>query len=809
MKTNVKNKYLVVLTAILIACMAFMLCFSGGSINNTLADEAYIDTPTHNITVLQSKDAGFYMVNGASVHVEKSAIRFETVVSKGYLTSISGEGLEVEFIATAQAVGGQKKTLKFPYQPKFSQSAADTDTITLSTVLDFTNYELTANEEQLKAIYQTEFITDSYVKITDLSNDTVRYEKAYKADDCARSMQVVANEDILNDGDVDRLSKYLTSENRSEKQTGFVSIEDGSAKVSIPNKTFEENETVDVFVNAKKYNGTVDEDGKIVLANVALKEEVKGGDSVNVSIFENNSVWSTKVVAADMALTHDTISVLHDISKEGEEYDGLRNKYYVLADNVDMSDITWSTHSLNYNSTKFTGTLDGQGYTISNFKPSYSGSFLSELFSYVDGATIKDLQMIDITLTRLSSTLATRAKDLKVENVSIVVKELAAQDDTQSHQSGIAAINLGNMSLKNVYVQFPDAALSEYASINQPTCYISAHTSNTVSMNNVCFVYGKTLNGGQIPLQSDVSKLSGTYSVCVDLTDIYQAVYGANKIISDTNDIAKNLVDSAVNNKQLVVITRDNIQSVLPTLTNELVVLGESINFAAHSGLSKITWSAYGSKDYQTKIFSGIFNGCGYTISNFETAASTYNGSLFAKVTGTIKNLIMKDAVAQGTNAIITGRSGQKSSMTAKTVATAIYENIFITVSSKSNTNAAHQQSAIASVNESSTFNNVVISMPNNIICGTKAAFVAAGPYCFELGVDGLYMIGGALESGKLFIASDDGVECGVTKTDLATAAQANADYYYYDDAAGFAGAFKTNGANSFLQYAYRVVYGN
>ena len=654
MKTNVKNKYLVVLTAILIACMAFMLCFSGGSINNTLADEAYIDTPTHNITVLQSKDAGFYMVNGASVHVEKSAIRFETVVSKGYLTSISGEGLEVEFIATAQAVGGQKKTLKFPYQPKFSQSAADTDTITLSTVLDFTNYELTANEEQLKAIYQTEFITDSYVKITDLSNDTVRYEKAYKADDCARSMQVVANEDILNDGDVDRLSKYLTSENRSEKQTGFVSIENGSAKVSIPNKTFEENETVDVFVNAKKYNGTVDKDGKIVLANVALKEEVKGGDSVNVSIFENNSVWSTKVVAADMALTHDTISVLHDISKVGEEYDSLRNKDYVLADNVDMSDITWSAHT--YSTTaKFTGVLDGQGYTISNFKPSYSGAFLSALFSYADGATIKDLQMINVSLARYSSTLATRAKDLKVENVSIVVNEFNNSGNVKGKSSGIAALNLGNMSLKNVYVQFPDAALSEYATINEPTCYISAHTSDTVSMNNVCFVYGKTSNGGQIPLQSDVSKLSGTYAVCVDLTDIYQVVYGAYKIISDINDIAKNLVDSAVNNKQLVVITEDNIQSVLPTLTNELAVLGGPIN------MKDITWATYGVNDYKdtTKHFSGILNGCGYTISNFTTNGTNHNGGLFCITeNAVIKNLIMTDVTVSGSTGIFTARAG-------------------------------------------------------------------------------------------------------------------------------------------------------
>ncbi|URZ17432.1 fibronectin type III domain-containing protein [Clostridium felsineum] len=71
--------------------------------------------------------------------------------------------------------------------------------------------------------------------------------------------------------------------------------------------------------------------------------------------------------------------------------------YYKLGSNIDLKGINWTPIGINSN-VEFTGTFDGNGYTIENLTTNRLGTDVTGLFGYVNNGTIKNLKLSNVNI---------------------------------------------------------------------------------------------------------------------------------------------------------------------------------------------------------------------------------------------------------------------------------------------------------------------------------------------------------------------------------------------------------------------------
>ncbi|MCR5231074.1 MAG: hypothetical protein K6B64_00335 [Acholeplasmatales bacterium] len=170
-------------------------------------------------------------------------------------------------------------------------------------------------------------------------------------------------------------------------------------------------------------------------------------------------VLSTKSgVATDIVTKDQLLDITNDPSGS-----------YVLKADLDFAGET-ITAALFSDSNRFTGTFDGDGHTISNFK--YSSS-VQGLFAYTDGATIKNLTLVGHTENELvngdyTSTQSTKDLGLVAGNAKGTLFENVSVKDASIEVNGgaSATLNVGafvgyadgcqfvNCKAENVSVKF-------------------------------------------------------------------------------------------------------------------------------------------------------------------------------------------------------------------------------------------------------------------------------------------------------------------------------------------------------------------
>lgn len=776
MKNSLRKSLIVALTAIVAMLFVIVMALN---VNVAKADAITITIPEDAIAPRVTGEwiDDFYVIDGGSVRRETEGLKFTTVISKAYLQHLEGQGT-VEFFATAKKAGGTAQAVTFKYQP--TSATMPNDTFNLNTYLNFDEYD-----GDMDAALATEFIIETYAKITPNEGDPT-YVRAYKPEgnDIARSMQVVANAHYLASGD-NNLKAYFTEGNRSTTDTGFVSLEDGSSKLTMPKMDLEG--TVNAYVGTKKHSGTVDEDGKLVLSGINV-DGVESAEMVDVSIFNGNTVYSTKLVAADMALDASNISILHDLSdvayKDDEALNEIRQGYFVLKDDVDMSTVSWAVYAY-IGSGGFQGTLDGQGYEIQNFTPNYNNGYLGSFLGYTENSTFKNFAMTNVTLPRFSTPIATRAKNATFENLSITVSEVTKGNSSVcGTNTGLVALNLGNLSLKDVYIKLP-----ELATYTNSTNFISTHTHGSMTLDNVFFVGGTTSSGVRTNINAtttdgvtteNASNINGVEGIDYNFFDTEATFYSdvKAKLVSVT-DLIKNNLRTYEQLKQaygFVEITKDNITSLVGlnsgAWASSYLVLANDID------MKEVTWTAH--TEHTTK-FTGIFDGMGYCINNFTTATTQFYGSLFSAMTNaTVRNLYMTNVTLKGSNAAIVGRVGinQNDSDPNKNVYT-YFENVAVQVISAN----SKQQAAVACVNDGMACKNVVVSMPNNLT--VTPGYISAGAYSRAVEIDGVYCIGGQISTGYLEIAQNNhsSLVPVLYKVGRLETAVINDDYYIFETA--------------------------
>ena len=109
-----------------------------------------------------------------------------------------------------------------------------------------------------------------------------------------------------------------------------------------------------------------------------------------------------------------------------------RSLHYKLMNDIDLNGVTWTP--IGDSADKFTGSFDGQGFAVSNLKVSNSGSRFQGLFGYLEGATVKNLSIINADITGLatSAILAGGAYvGSAIENINVSGK-VSVTDNSQN-----------------------------------------------------------------------------------------------------------------------------------------------------------------------------------------------------------------------------------------------------------------------------------------------------------------------------------------------------------------------------------------
>ncbi len=114
--------------------------------------------------------------------------------------------------------------------------------------------------------------------------------------------------------------------------------------------------------------------------------------------------------------------------------------YFVLAEDIDMTGVTWTPSS-------FSGVLDGQGYTISNF----SGT---SFFTNSAGAVIRNINFIDATFTSDGFFApGNGARTATLENCVLTFTQFGK--DSGSWAALFGGQTGGILTLNNVYIEIP------------------------------------------------------------------------------------------------------------------------------------------------------------------------------------------------------------------------------------------------------------------------------------------------------------------------------------------------------------------
>lgn len=529
-----------------------------------------------------------------------------------------------------------------------------------------------------------------------------------------------------------------------------------------------------VIVYGKEYTLVENADATIKV----YEDSVKGYANKHFEIIvkeENGEVLSYK--------SYELTPVYHIYKRNITDIRNITEGTYCLKEDVDMSDVVWEAYAKNdYNSYKFTGVFDGQGHVISNFSSVNSSFYCGSLFNNVTTGTIKNLIMYNAKLNGGSSALVSRAgvnngAPAKFENIFV-----SAVGDGKDTQSVLVCVN-ENSYFKNVVTMA--TGLNSQASLIAGGVY-----SRNVSVENVYAIgVGVPVRFGTLASEGyKITKADGTteavlgtdyFTYATDLAfrkDYREEKITPNKFLTDAFE-ASGFMDNYVelnqkNFKDVVMSLKDGKGNSVATKT---LLLTEDID------LDGVTWD-YGSTDYKTHVFKGVFDGQGYTIKNFSTGTTAFAGGLFLNMLGSkVMNVIFKNATINGTNAIISGRGGAS----AATITSETLENVYVQITS------ASKGSGLVEASYGLIMNNVVVDMAS-----VKGGYYFAGTYSFVLNFTNVYTIGNRTDANGQKTPSGGG--------SYITGSATN-----YQNVSDFGSALNTNGANDFIKNAYNSLYAN
>ncbi len=314
---------------------------------------------------------------------------------------------------------------------------------------------------------------------------------------------------------------------------------------------------------------------------------------------------------------------------------------FSLTEDIDMQQRAWSPNGT------FTGTIEGNGFKIKNFKAKDSGNFgLIEIAG--EGAKIKNLS-VHITSNGVRGGLIGQVKGkTTVENVNIICDSL--YNDGAYPGGVIANVIQGELTVKDTNI-----VIKAVSGTHALGGFIAAGESNSNSViveNVVCYNPTGAAAMPYVPKNTtdkDGTVTYGTYGTDGALAEanvdyvIYASIdelLAASKA-DELSEEFKGLLDDAGIETNVVFITQDNID-VLLTATDGIYSLSEDID------MQQRAWAP-------TAQFAGRLDGNGHKIINFKSPQNSYGLVYQTGAGATIKNL----TVHMTTNGLRGGLIGQ------------------------------------------------------------------------------------------------------------------------------------------------------
>ena len=466
-----------------------------------------------------------------------------------------------------------------------------------------------------------------------------------------------------------------------------------------------------------------------------------------------------------------------------------RGKYLITAD-IDMTDKEWVAEKERI----FSGVLDGGNFTIKGL--TIDGNY--GLFGCIgSGAEIKNIKFENAKISDVygggllaGSLVSISTATVKIENFNADVSIYGTECGGLFGKSSGSKISLNNVFM-HVYSPVIDgksngAVLSNGSAsveVKDFSCYsrlpaMGAGTLNVQIIKPEIFnveigdfsklgykefdvgiagdknvtVYGATIQNYQ------------TYQQTLQIPETCVNGYAEKQMeIFSKSANGEVLSYNAFNIKPVYRIYKRNIEDIR-LLTTGTAYLMEDIDMKGYS------WAAYPATYYQQYEFSGIFDGQGYAIKNFSTAANEYRSSLFCFVSsGTIKNLKLINATIQGNTAVLVSRAGKENGSCAK------FENIYVSASSSA---ASSKQGIVVNINENSSFKNVLAISQGAF--SNSAGILCGGLYSRNVTVENVYVVG----AGTVI---NPGTQNGVVYSkDGKTLALENTDYFKFNSVEEF-----------------------
>ncbi|MBQ3493013.1 MAG: Ig-like domain-containing protein [Clostridia bacterium] len=190
-------------------------------------------------------------------------------------------------------------------------------------------------------------------------------------------------------------------------------------------------------------------------------------------IYNQAYAYNVKVVVADY--------VIGTADKFKEVMPTLTSEYVILSQNI--SGVGKYT---NNKTNTFTGVFDGRGYTISNVEIANNG-----IFTYVLGATVKNLAITNAKVGQLSSVFAIQIDGLTLDNIYVKIDSMG-YDET--NPSGAIGVQIGGVLTVNNSLVIVDGIDAN----SNAGAIAGAWWGGSVSLSNAYFItegnpYGKVL----------------------------------------------------------------------------------------------------------------------------------------------------------------------------------------------------------------------------------------------------------------------------------------------------------------------------
>lgn len=167
----------------------------------------------------------------------------------------------------------------------------------------------------------------------------------------------------------------------------------------------------------------------------------------------SDTSWYNDSDSEFVITTAEQLAGLAELVDGGNAFDG---KTVKLGKNIDLNNYNFSPIGDAKEGKAFKGIFDGQNYAVGNVfyeeTASSSGNLYNSLFSYTDGATIKNLKMDDILIARFGGELAAvagLAKDTTFENIDLTNSRIAGYNNSIG---GIVSEVEGTCTFKDVNV---------------------------------------------------------------------------------------------------------------------------------------------------------------------------------------------------------------------------------------------------------------------------------------------------------------------------------------------------------------------